>query len=255
MQDMMTQNANTKPNTDSLLGLPYKALQAVPVQECGEAMVAVNKLYPKIACVAQNHEATAFTAGDMMLRSGVAERLNLVNEALQRERPDASIKLVYAYRHPSIQQRYFEEISRGIRLKNPGLDEEAIKDRTHALIAVPEVAGHPTGGAVDVTIEERGAELDMGTPIWSLNLPALVPVFAPGITEEQRENRLLLRRVMKEQDFAPFDGEWWHFSHGDREWAALSAAPLAKYQQIDIQNGAADLDQPKLPPREDFLSE
>ena len=82
-----------------------------------------------------------------------------------------------------------------------------------------------------------------------------MPVFAPGITEEQRENRLLLRRVMKEQDFAPFDGEWWHFSHGDREWAALSAAPLAKYQQIDIQNGAADLDQPKLPPREDFFSE
>lgn len=33
-----------------------------------------------------------------------------------------------------------------------------------------------------------------------------------GITEEQYENRMLLRRVMLRNGFAPIDCEWWHFA-------------------------------------------
>jgi D-alanyl-D-alanine dipeptidase len=29
--------------------------------------------------------------------------------------------------------------------------------------------------------------------------------------------------------FAPFYGEWWHFSYGDREWAAVYGEPAALY--------------------------
>lgn len=242
------------PDTQTSLGLPYTKLVAVPVVECNEPMVPVNKLYPKLVYAPINADVGAFSGGDMFLRSGVAERLNLVNEALQRERPEAQIKLVYAYRHPSIQQRYFEEISQTIRKENPRLNEEAIKNKAHALIAVPEVAGHPTGGAVDVTIEEGGKELDMGTPIWRLDLPELVPTFAASVSQEPRENRLLLRRLMQDQGFAPFDGEWWHFSFGDREWAALRGEPCAIYRQIDLASPSAPaLAEAKLPPRGDFL--
>jgi D-alanyl-D-alanine dipeptidase len=34
--------------------------------------------------------------------------------------------------------------------------------------------------------------------------------------------------------FAPFDGEWWHFSYGDKEWAAYYNKPNAVYEQIDF---------------------
>ncbi|QQR69366.1 MAG: hypothetical protein IPI58_01405 [Alphaproteobacteria bacterium] len=32
--------------------------------------------------------------------------------------------------------------------------------------------------------------------------------------------------------FAPFDGEWWHFSYGDREWAKYYGRSHAIYSQI-----------------------
>ncbi len=34
--------------------------------------------------------------------------------------------------------------------------------------------------------------------------------------------------------FAPFDGEWWHFSFGDREWARFYGAENALYEQIQF---------------------
>jgi D-alanyl-D-alanine dipeptidase len=34
--------------------------------------------------------------------------------------------------------------------------------------------------------------------------------------------------------FAPFDGEWWHFSYGDREWAYFYKKKNALYGQIKV---------------------
>ncbi len=42
----------------------------------------------------------------------------------------------------------------------------------------------------------------------------------------------LLRRAMAQAGFAPFNGEWWHFSYGDREWAAVWNAPFALYTHL-----------------------
>lgn len=59
------------------------------------------------------------------------------------------------------------------------------------------------------------------------------------ITEEQAYMRGMLHDVMLMEGFAPFYGEWWHFSYGDREWAvfydSLEAiyAPILKYQSMN----------------------
>lgn len=37
--------------------------------------------------------------------------------------------------------------------------------------------------------------------------------------DQQKENRFLLQDLMLLVGFAPYYGEWWHFSYGDREWA------------------------------------
>lgn len=41
--------------------------------------------------------------------------------------------------------------------------------------------------------------------------------FSPFIDQEAWQNRQLLRGVMMIAGFAPFDGEWWHSSYGDKE--------------------------------------
>ena len=60
----------------------------------------------------------------------------------------------------------------------------------------------------------------------------LITTFAEGLTPAQQENRALLRRAMVAAGFAPFNGEWWHFSYGDREWALVWDAPAALYTQL-----------------------
>ena len=39
------------------------------------------------------------------------------------------------------------------------------------------------------------------------------------LTEAERQNRLLLRRVMKNAGFRPLPTEWWHFNRYSRQTA------------------------------------
>jgi D-alanyl-D-alanine dipeptidase len=98
---------------------------------------------------------------------------------------------------------------------------------------VPEVAGHPTGGAVDVAATTPdGDVLDTGSTLADFDDLSRVPTFAPGLTGDQRSNRMLLHDAMVAAGFAPFYGEWWHFSYGDREWAAFYEQPAALYGPV-----------------------
>jgi zinc D-Ala-D-Ala dipeptidase len=69
----------------------------------------------------------------------------------------------------------------------------------------------------------------MGCGLGDFDDLALIPTFAPGLTDDQRANRALLHDAMVAAGFAPFYGEWWHFSYGDREWAAFYERPAALY--------------------------
>lgn len=104
----------------------------------------------------------------------------------------------------------------------------------HEKIAVPEVAGHPTGGAVDVTIYdmENQKELDFGSKIHDFSSDVCY-TFYKNISDDEKENRMLLRHLMLNEGFAPYDGEWWHFSYGDREWAFYYKKGEYLYNVID----------------------
>ena len=70
----------------------------------------------------------------------------------------------------------------------------------------------------------RGTPLPMGTPIDHLGKEAHITeeatLVAQGkLTEQERENRLLLRQVMKEAGFRPLSSEWWHFNRVGRQTA------------------------------------
>ena len=73
-------------------------------------------------------------------------------------------------------------------------------------------SGHSRGSTVDLTLldMDTGKEADMGSP-FDLFSEVSHPDYR-GITEEQYENRMLLRRVMVRNGFRPIDCEWWHFT-------------------------------------------
>lgn len=73
-------------------------------------------------------------------------------------------------------------------------------------------------------LDDKGLPLPMGTPVDHLGREAHITeeavLVAQGkLTEQERENRLLLRQVMKEAGFHPLPSEWWHFNRVSRQTA------------------------------------
>ena len=79
-------------------------------------------------------------------------------------------------------------------------------------------SSHSRGSAVDLTLLDMktGKELDMGGP-FDLFSEVSHPDYE-GITEEQYENRMILRKAMLRSGFQPIDCEWWHFSLRDEPY-------------------------------------
>ncbi|MNK12052.1 D-alanyl-D-alanine dipeptidase [compost metagenome] len=77
---------------------------------------------------------------------------------------------------------------------------------------------HNFGMAMDLTLQTKeGVPLDMGTDFddfRDLAQPKLEKQFlASGeLTQEQLDNRLLLRELLESQGFKVLDHEWWHFN-------------------------------------------
>jgi D-alanyl-D-alanine dipeptidase len=83
---------------------------------------------------------------------------------------------------------------------------------------VAKQSSHSRGSTVDLTLLDMasGKELDMGSP-FDLFSEVSHPDHR-GVTDEQYENRMLLRRVMLRNGFAPIDCEWWHFTLEDEPY-------------------------------------
>jgi D-alanyl-D-alanine dipeptidase len=70
---------------------------------------------------------------------------------------------------------------------------------------------HNRGGAVDITlVDVNGTELNMGTPFDFFGIEASHNY--PNLSQEIKDNRELLKKVMMEKGFNSFDSEWWHYN-------------------------------------------
>ncbi len=72
-------------------------------------------------------------------------------------------------------------------------------------------SSHSRGSTVDLTLlnMQTGKELDMGSPFDLFS--ELSHPDSNLVTDEQFENRLILRNAMLRHGFKPIDCEWWHF--------------------------------------------
>ena len=168
----------------------------------------------------------------VMIRKSLKEKLENVDKELKKINKNYQLIVAYGYRALSKQKKYFnEEIKKAEKLFS---NKDELYEYVHEKIAVPEVACHPTGGAVDVTIYdmENQKELDFGSKIHDFS-SNICYTFYKNINDDEKENRMLLRRLMLNEGFAPYDGEWWHFSYGDREWAFYYKKGEYLYNVID----------------------
>lgn len=205
-------------------------LKIVP-HENYEHIVILNNLSSNIICEYEKHDMEEFLGKNIVAREEVAKKLILVANKLNEKYPGYKLKVVYGYRHPDVQLKYFENRKSLIRKENQNLTDDELNEKTHKFVADPRVAGHPTGGAVDITIITPNGDLDMGTKIADFDEPDRIPTFSGLITEVQHHNRILLHDLMKAEGFAPFYGEWWHFSYGDIEWACFYNKESSLYSQ------------------------
>jgi zinc D-Ala-D-Ala dipeptidase len=203
----------------------YKDYAGIPVRASSETLVPVQD-FPGL-CARQIDEAMfAYTGRRVFVRGGVLKRLVKAARLLARQRPGLRLEVVYGYRSLEIQKRLFAHYRDEMRDRYSG---EELMEAVHRLVAVPEAAGHPAGAAVDVQILKDGSPLDFGTKVHEFAPDTFT--FSPFIGRQAWDNRQLLRRVMVSAGFAPFDGEWWHFSYGDKEWAHYYRKGRALYGQ------------------------
>jgi zinc D-Ala-D-Ala dipeptidase len=89
---------------------------------------------------------------------------------------------------------------------------EVDKTRLFELGYIAEKSGHSRGSTVDLTLTSLadGQPLDMGSP-WDFFDPISWPD-SGAVPATARAHRLLLRTVMMNQGFRPYDKEWWHFT-------------------------------------------
>lgn len=159
------------------------------------------------------------------LRVGVVERLLGAQRSLP---PDVRLLVVEGHRPAALQQRYFHrhrtDLGRAHPEWAPGrLDIEASK-----YVSPPAVAPHPCGAAVDLTLSRDGRELDLGTAVNATPDNSANACFtaADNISATARRWRQVMTAALSATELVNYPSEWWHWSYGDRYWAAATDAPL-----------------------------
>ncbi|MFN4234663.1 MAG: M15 family metallopeptidase [Bacteroidia bacterium] len=154
------------------------------------------------------------------LQPDVAEKLVLAQMLLKSKFPNYSLLILDAARPVSVQYKMWKML------------EMPSAEKTKYLSNPQNGSLHNYGAAVDVTIvNEMDEELDMGTPYDFFGEEAhpskeMQLLLEGKLTEEQINNRKLLRDVMQKAGFTQLPTEWWHFNACSRPQA------IQKYQLI-----------------------
>lgn len=139
------------------------------------------------------------------LHHDAAVALGRAQEALDKAAPGVRLLVKDAARPMSVQKKMYRAVAGTPKAR---------------YVANPAKGGglHNFGLAVDITLADAdGHELPMGTPVDHLGPEANIDrepelVARGAISETERQNRLLLRRVMREAGFRTIRTEWWHFN-------------------------------------------
>lgn len=200
---------------------------SVPIEDCGEPLVDVRGRLRVDGRLADGAGAYA------LLRAGLLTRL----ETAERSLPAGyHLLVVEGYRPPSLQRAYFAEYRSALRAKFLEISEDELDVAASRYMAPVEVAPHPAGAAVDLTLcDDSGAEYDMGTCVNASpeESDGACYTAATGISPEAVRNRKVLTAALEAVGLVNYPTEWWHWSYGDRYWAMICGAPAAVYGPVE----------------------
>lgn len=152
-----------------------------------------------------------YNAPFAILSQQAADALHKAEQALE---PLGYSLLIYdAYRPQKAVEHFgkWAEDTQDIKMKDefyPDID----KKNVFKLGYLAHRSGHSRGSTVDLTLADQatGEPLDMGG-IHDF-LGEISAHGAAGLTDEQSENRLLLKETMIAAGFEPYRKEWWHYT-------------------------------------------
>ena len=220
-------------------------LDAVPIEDNGEPLVDFMAHCPSPKLVfSPTHPVFDFPRVHL-LRQNVAR---MICDAAQTLPDGLRLQIVEGYRPIAVQRAMFRHALQEARKRLPDADDEAIAREAGRYAAPPDALTPPphlTGGAVDLEIiGEEGVRLDFTSP-FDLNDTAHTAFDAPGLSDEARRNRDLLKSVLEPTGLTNYADEWWHWSYGDNGWALRVGAEKAIYDKIGMPQDAqwvGDLD-------------
>lgn len=140
-------------------------------------------------------EAPLYGQGRCFLHPSAKKRLLAAEAILRKTHPELRLLMLDCYRPQYVSQTMWDLI------------------RDPVWVAASGKSGHNKGGSVDLTLatlaEGQVVPVDMGS---AFDLFSDLSNFgAAAITGAPAANRSLLRRVMQEAGWQPYDAEWWHF--------------------------------------------
>ncbi len=213
--------------------LSYDDVAQYGAGSSSEPLVAVTRYDSSIVAKYNKKDMVPITGDMIYVRDSVAQKLARIETDLKNK--GYRLRVAYGYRHPDVQLDYFTKRREIVSKQRPDLKGKSLDKYVYNFVATLDVAGHPAGAAVDLTLVTLdGDDVDMGTEIADYSNEEKIKTYALGLTDEQIENRKILHDAMTKEDFAPFYGEWWHFSYGDREWAAFYKKKTL-YDAIDFR--------------------
>ncbi|MBT5438969.1 MAG: M15 family metallopeptidase [Flavobacteriales bacterium] len=148
------------------------------------------------------------------LQPDVAERLSKCQDYLSEIDSSLHLLIYDAARPVSVQKLMWDALDS----IPPGLRGRYVSNPGHRSL-------HNLGAAVDITIcDDRRVVMDMGAgfdEFAEIAYPRMEYHFLKTgeLSQQQYDNRLLLRRVMKSQRFRQLPTEWWHYNAYSRDVA------------------------------------
>jgi len=217
-----------------VISLSDTVVASVALIDAGEQLVDLGDIGDLVLVDRTRSVVSNLSRHFLKVRVGVAERLMFAARKLSAQ----SLRLLVkeGYRPLSLQRTYFDRRLLKLRMQYPSASDALLIELTSRYAAPPEVAAHPTGAAVDLTLAtQEGVELDMGSVLNATDEESSGACYTACqfISRQAQANRRLLATAMFAPGFVNYPSEWWHWSYGDRYWAVISDEPCAIYGPVE----------------------
>lgn len=167
------------------------------------------------------------------VRSELSKRLQAAAQAL----PEHYRLVIRAGHRPiEVQRRILVDCANDYKEDHPGATDKEALEHARIFVNDPDLTlpPHVCGAAVDVDVlnTKTGKLLDFGSKLNDDTEKSFL--YYPDLTDEQKDNRLMLVTAMLETGLASCKPEWWHFSYGDQVWAWFYGHEQSLYSPTDI---------------------